>query len=81
MAGGVGMTEAKRMGAGYVKRDAVVWEDFLTEMGVNFKMVAPNGKLNKLAEAKNLALWQANTKWTTKTSEHARCAAMLVWNL
>lgn len=74
-----GMTDAKRMGAGYVKRDAVVWEDFLTELGVNFKMVAPNGRSNDFAKAKNLKLWQSNCGWTKQTSEHARCAAMLVW--
>jgi len=75
-----GMTDAKRMGAGYIKRDAVVWQDFLTELGVNFKMVAPNGTLNDMAKAKKLSIWQANTKWTKRTTEHARVAAMLVWN-
>lgn len=73
-----GLTEEKKQGAGSIKRDAVIWEDFLTDLGANFRMVAPNGKLNKLAE--NVKLWEANCKWTKRTSKHARDAAMLVLN-
>lgn len=75
-----GLTPEKAQGAGSVKRDCKIWEDFLTELGVNFKMVAPNGKLNAIAKAQNLKLWQANCKWAERTTEHARVAAMLVWN-
>lgn len=73
-----GLTDEKKQGAGYIKRDAVIWEDFLTDLGAHFRMVAPNGKLNKLAE--NIPLWQTNCKWTKRTSKHARDAAMLVLN-
>ncbi len=73
-----GLTDEKKQGAGSIKRDATIWEDFLTDLGANFRMVAPNGKLNKLAE--NVKLWEANCKWTKRTSKHARDAAMLVLN-
>lgn len=64
----------KREGAGSVKRDAIIWEDFLTDLGVDFEMVAPkNNKTKVTAEYfKNL------TKYSGSTSEHARDAAMLV---
>jgi len=76
-----GLTPEKAQGAGSVKRDCKIWEDFLTELGIPFQLKAPNGKLNAFAQAKNLKLWQSNCKWTKQTSEHARCAAMLVWNI
>lgn len=73
-----GLTDEKRQGAGYVKRDAVVWEDFLSDLGANCKFVAPNGRLNSLAKKREL--WEVNCKWNKRTSEHARCAALLVLN-
>ena len=75
-----GLIPEKAQGAGSVKRDCKIWEDFLTDLEIPFQLKAPNGKLNALAQASNLQMWQRNTKWTERTSEHARCAAMLVWN-
>ena len=70
-------------GAGSVKRDSKQWEDTLknfqkTYTGLTFKMVAPNGKTNKLAENKELTHKNLNIRGVT--SIHARCAAFLVWN-
>lgn len=40
--------ERKRLqGVGSVKRDATIWEDYLTELGVEFEMVAPKTEYNK----------------------------------
>ena len=63
-------------GVGSVKRDAKIWEDFLTDNGISFEMVAPKNNTTKLkAESfKNI------TKWEGKTNEHGRDAAMLVFN-
>jgi hypothetical protein len=67
----------KREGAGSVKRDAIIWEDFLEELGVDFEMVAPKDNKTKLtAEA-----FKAVTRYDGTTSEHARDAAMLVFGM
>ncbi len=64
-------------GVGSVKRDAVVWEDFLHDIGVKFEMVAPRHNVTKLGSDQ----FKAYTKWAKRTSEHARDAAMLVFGL
>lgn len=67
----------KREGAGSVKRDAIIWEDYLEELGVDYEMVAPKDNKTKLtAEA-----FKAVTKHDGITSEHARDAAMLVFGM
>lgn len=76
--------EVERLqGAGSVKRDSVIWFDFLTDLEtkgkLTFKAVAPNGKTNALAKIKALAT--SNLKLPKITSEHARCAAFLVWKM
>lgn len=62
-------------GAGSIKRDAVIWEDFLTAEKIPFEMVAPRQNHTKL-KAKS---FQFLTKWEKRTSEHSRDAAMLVF--
>lgn len=65
----------KLMGAGSVKRDATVWQDFLSDKGVAFEMVAPRKGLTKWsAEA-----FQSVTGWKGQTNEHNRDAALLVF--
>lgn len=66
----------KLQGAGSVKRDAVIWEDFLTDLKANFQMVAPKNNKTKV----DAALFKKLTGWQHKTNEHARDAAMLVFN-
>lgn len=60
-------------GAGSIKRDAKIWEDFLTDLGIDFEMVAPKNNKTKL-DAKKFALI---TKFEGKTNEHGRDAGML----
>lgn len=60
-------------GAGSIKRDCKIWEDFLIDLGIEFEMVAPKNNKTKL-DAKKFA---QVTKWEARTSEHARDAAML----
>ncbi|HXR84308.1 MAG TPA: hypothetical protein VN722_08370 [Hanamia sp.] len=62
-------------GAGSVKRDAKVWEDFLTDLGVAFEMVAPKDNKTKL-DAKKFCMI---TGWRETTNEHGRDAAMLTF--
>ncbi|TGK36185.1 hypothetical protein EHQ12_04185 [Leptospira gomenensis] len=66
---------AKRMGAGSVKRDCKLWEEFCNKNGIPFRLVHPKkgGTKNKPAE------FQILTGWTGRTSSHARDAAMIVY--
>ena len=78
-------TDVKRLqGAGAIKRDSKQWQDTLNLLqksypGLTYRMVAPNGKTNDLAENKKLS--SKNLGITKNTSEHARCAAFLVWKM
>lgn len=63
-------------GAGSVKRDCSIWEDYLTDLGVEWHAVAPKNNATKL----NAAFFEKITGWKGRTSEHARDAAMLVFN-
>ena len=75
---------SRLQGAGSVKRDSAIWQEaceyWKMNFGAekfNFKMVAPNGKTNSLAKDKELS--SRNLGLTYGTTEHARCAAFLVW--
>ncbi|MVT11357.1 hypothetical protein GO493_24035 [Chitinophaga sp. ysch24] len=63
-------------GAGSVKRDCGIWQDFLEEKGIPYQLVPP--KKNK---TKVNATWFASVSgWKERTNNHARDAAMLVLN-
>ena len=62
-------------GAGSVKRDAKIWEDFLTDLKVDFEMVAPKNNKTKLDASK----FKQITGWNERTNEHCRDAAMLCY--
>lgn len=62
-------------GAGSIKRDCSIWEDFLADLGVSFQAIAPQSGGTKWSAERFAKL----TGWTGRTSEHARDAAMLVW--
>lgn len=61
-------------GAGSIKRDCTIWEDYLTSIGVPFEMVAPKNNKTKV----KADYFNKLTGWTGKTNEHARDAACLV---
>jgi len=66
----------KLQGAGSVKRDSKIWEDFLTDLNISFDMPSPKEKGIKVDEAYFLKL----TGWKGKrTSQHGRDAAMLIY--
>ena len=67
----------RREGAGSVKRDAKIWEDFLQEEGIQYEAVAPKDNLTKLTAA----TFMRTTGWGAPTNEHERDAAMLVFGL
>jgi hypothetical protein len=69
----------RREGAGSVKRDAQIWEEFLKSRKCNFQfayeMVAPKNNRTKYKADQ----FKKVTGWTGKTNEHGRDAAMLVF--
>lgn len=65
----------KLMGAGSVKRDCEIWEEFCQGYNIPYTAVPPR---------KGLTKWDAETfkrmtGWKGRTSNHARDAALLVW--
>lgn len=64
----------KLQGVGSVKRDCRIWDDYLADLGLPYRMVKPTAHRTKWP----LATWQAATKWKGRTSNHARDAAILV---
>lgn len=65
----------KLMGAGSIKRDATIWEDFLTDKGIPFLSQAPSKGMTKWDDQ----TFKAVTGWSKRTSSHARDAALLVF--
>lgn len=64
-------------GAGSIKRDAKIWEDFLEDLGVDYEMVAPKNNKTKL----DAGMFKKITRCTVVTNEHSRDAAMLVFKM
>ena len=63
------------MGAGSVKRDSSIWQDFFDDTDITYLEVPPR---------KGLTKWDADTfrrvtGWQGRTSNHARDAALLVF--
>ena len=64
----------KMQGAGSVKRDCSIWEDFCTDLGIPFQAVPPGKGMTKITPEYFFKI----CGWTGRTSNHARDAAMLV---
>ncbi len=64
-------------GAGSIKRDCAIWEDFLKDLGVDFEMVAPKNTVTKISKE----YFKQLTGYKGVTSEHGRDAAMLVYGM
>ena len=67
-------TYAKLQGAGSIKRDCSIWEDFCKDYQIPFLAVPPMKGGTKLSEA----YFKTISGWKGRTSNHARDAAMLV---
>lgn len=67
--------KGRAMGAGSVKRDAQVWEEFLTRHGIPYEAVPPKRNRTKVTAL----FFQHLTGYYGRTSEHSRDAAMLVF--
>lgn len=62
-------------GAGSIKRDCKIWEDWLKDKEIPFEMVAPKNNRTKLGAEQFAKL----TGYSGRCSEHSRDAAMLVY--
>ena len=72
---GKGNVSAKAQGAGSVKRDCSIWEDFLTDSEIPFLTTRPGNVATKVTPS----WFRKLTGWEGRCSEHARDAAMLVF--
>lgn len=68
-------TNAKLQGAGSIKRDCSIWEDFLTDYEIPFRAVPPKKGCTKWTKE----YFKMVTGWKGKTSNHSRDAAVLVF--
>ena len=71
---GKGDTNAKLQGAGSVKRDCSIWEDFCKDYGIPFQAKPPVKGATKVSAE----YFKMISHYTGRTSEHSRDAAMLV---
>ncbi len=67
---------AKAQGAGSIKRDCNIWEDFLKDLGIDYQFIRPNKKSMLKMDDK---AFRALTGWDKRTSNHGRDAALLVF--
>ena len=72
---GKGNVSAKAQGAGSVKRDCSIWEDFHIDMEIPFVTTKPGNVATKVTPS----WFRKLTGWEGRCSEHARDAAMLVF--
>lgn len=70
-----GKSRDKLQGAGSIKRDCKIWEDFLRDKGIPFKLIAPKNNTTKLSAP----AFKSITGYTGRTCEHSRDAAMMVY--
>ena len=71
---GKGNVSAKMQGAGSVKRDCSIWEDFLRDKGIPFWAKPPGKGMTKVTPD----YFRMISGYQGRTSEHSRDAAMLV---
>ena len=67
----------KLQGAGSVKRDSKIWEDYLIDLNAAFYAVPPQANKTKTTAE----IFKKITGWKKVTNEHARDAAMLIFGL
>lgn len=70
-------SDAKKQGAGSVKRDSKIWEDFCIDFKIPYRLVNPMNNKTKLDEK----TFKHYTGFEGRTSNHARDASMLVFKL
>lgn len=67
--------KGRAMGAGSVKRDCSIWEEWCKAKGIQFIASRPKTGMTKLTDA----YFRGITGYDRRTNEHGRDAAMLVF--
>ena len=67
----------KLQGAGSIKRDCAIWQEFCTYYGLEYEMVPPSQIHTKMSAK----MFKQITGYAGKTSNHARDAAIMVYGL
>lgn len=65
---------SKLQGAGSVKRDCSIWEEFLKDYKIEYWAKPPIKGMTKISDER----FRTISGWRSRTSNHARDAAMLV---
>ena len=65
----------RAMGAGSVKRDSAIWEEWCQTYGIDFVATPPHQGMTKLTDL----YFRGLTGYDRRTNEHGRDAAMLVF--
>lgn len=68
-------SRARIQGAGSIKRDCSIWEDFCEDYGILYQFSRPGKGMTKPTPE----YFKMLTKWKGRTSNHARDAVMLVF--
>jgi len=66
---------ARAQGAGSVKRDGSIWEEFCEKYDLNYELVPPQSNLTKVDQQ----TFRRMTGWSKRTNQHKRDAGMLVY--
>ena len=69
------IARAKAQGAGSIKRDSAIWEDYLTFLKVSHTMIPP---MRNGTAYREMIFASVYPYWTQRTSEHARAAANMI---
>lgn len=67
--------KGRLQGAGSVKRDANIWEEFMKRHGLEYLLIDPRQNIKKVDAAR----FKKITGWDKRTNEHGRDAAMMVF--
>lgn len=67
-------------GVGIVDRDSGLWEEYFKARGIPVDLVAPSSRRTNLDLKIKAGRFKILSKWQGRTNEHARDAAMLVFN-
>ena len=70
-------SDARLKGAGSIRRDCAIWEEFLKDKGYPYKFVSLRSAKKKM----NAATFKRVTDWDQKTTEHGRDAGCLVFGM
>lgn len=71
----IAQVKGRAMGAGSVKRDCSIWEEWCKARGVQYIATRPRTGLTKLTDA----YFRGLTGYDRRTNDHGRDAAMLVF--